>query len=229
MRSTVWVWSSGEGSSKRTGGDAQGYKHSDADFRDRGWRDADIRVRDQGGTQGAFAFALRGICRLARSFAALTSSRVAQKEEAVNYLHEFVLHASLDNVDEAIWTTQSCYLKAVDRYYDLTVSAYTTSSLVKFLLLHDMKNDEGIRGFFQEIHEYYIKVCHRNAPCTLRTNAHSPRATTSNPHTPAADHAQPVPHVNNEDRVHGIRCQSEGARSAIFALRPNVLPGNHQS
>ena len=76
----------------------------------------------------------------------------------MNYLHEFVLHASLDNIDEAIWTTQSCYLKQVDRYYDLTVSAYATSSLVKFLLLHDSKNDDGIRSFFHDIHEYYIKV-----------------------------------------------------------------------
>ena len=76
----------------------------------------------------------------------------------MNYLHEFVLHAALDNVDEAIWTTQSCYLKAVDRYYDLTVSAYATSSLVKFLLLHDSKNDDGIRSFFHDIHEYYIKI-----------------------------------------------------------------------
>lgn len=76
----------------------------------------------------------------------------------MNYLHEFVLHASLDNIDEAIWTTQSCYLKQVDRYYDLTVSAYATSSLVKLLLLHDSKNDDGIRSFFHDIHEYYIKV-----------------------------------------------------------------------
>merc|ERR1711933_450809 len=82
----------------------------------------------------------------------------AKKEETVNYLHEFVLHAALDNIEEAIWTTQSCYLKAVDRYYDLTVSAYATSSLVKFLLLHDSKNDDGIRSFFHDIHEYYIKI-----------------------------------------------------------------------
>ncbi len=83
----------------------------------------------------------------------------------MNYLHEFVLHAALDNIDEAIWTTQSCYLKAVDRYYDLTVSAYTTSSLVKFLLLHDSKNDDGIRSFFHDLHEYYIKV--RPPPLSL--------------------------------------------------------------
>ena len=93
----------------------------------------------------------------------------------MNYLHEFVLHASLDNIDEAIWTTQSCYLKQVDRYYDLTVSAYATSSLVKFLLLHDSKNDDGIRSFFHDIHEYYIKVsepsfsfCFCTLPAALR-------------------------------------------------------------
>ena len=86
----------------------------------------------------------------------------------MNYLHEFVLHASLDNVDEAIWTTQSCYLKQVDRYYDLTVSAYATSSLVKFLLLHDSKNDDGIRSFFHDIHEYFIKVSRASSPRATR-------------------------------------------------------------
>ena len=92
-------------------------------------------------------------------FLSIFSFHQLKREETVNYLHEFVLHAALDNVDEAIWTTQSCYLKAVDRYYDLSVSAYATSSLVKFLLLHDSKNDDGIRSFFHDIHEYYIKVC----------------------------------------------------------------------
>ena len=124
----------------------------------------------------------------------------------MNYLHEFVLHASLDNIDEAIWTTQSCYLKQVDRYYDLTVSAYATSSLVKFLLLHDSKNDDGIRSFFHDIHEYFIKVrlrfvfraplrCFR-APLALTSRFSLSRA--------RADHAQPVPHTDDQNNVQAL-------------------------
>lgn len=30
---------------------------------------------------------------------------------------------------------------------------------MKFVLLHEGKNDEGIRGFFAEVWELYVKVC----------------------------------------------------------------------
>ena len=124
----------------------------------------------------------------------------------MNYLHEFVLHASLDNIDEAIWTTQSCYLKQVDRYYDLTVSAYATSSLVKFLLLHDSKNDDGIRNFFHDIHEYYIKVSDPSfsfclcVPSLQHYEGGVMKLTLKRPNY-VPDHAQPLPHADDEDKV----------------------------
>jgi len=34
-----------------------------------------------------------------------------KREDTINYLHEFVLHAALDNVEETIWTTPNSYLK----------------------------------------------------------------------------------------------------------------------
>ncbi|CAI5953849.1 unnamed protein product [Closterium sp. NIES-64] len=45
------------------------------------------------------------------------------------------------------------HLKAVDKFNDLLVSVYT-----KLLLLHDSRNEDGIKNFFQEVHELYIKV-----------------------------------------------------------------------
>jgi len=29
---------------------------------------------------------------------------------------------------------------------------------IKFMLLHDARNDDGIRNFFQEVHELYLRV-----------------------------------------------------------------------
>lgn len=32
---------------------------------------------------------------------------------------------------------------------------------MKFVLLHEAKNDEGIRAFFMDVWELYVKVCGR--------------------------------------------------------------------
>lgn len=43
------------------------------------------------------------------------------KEQQAQYLHQFVLHASLDAVEEAMWATKEAYLKTVDRFNNLQV------------------------------------------------------------------------------------------------------------
>jgi len=65
------------------------------------------------------------------------------------------------------------YLKVVDKFNEWFISAYicasSTLSLgfsyslcaridVKLMLLHDSRNEDNIKNFFQEIHELYIKV-----------------------------------------------------------------------
>lgn len=72
------------------------------------------------------------------------------------------------------------YLKAVDRHNEWTVSAFLATNgallvlarplawtqarcegrltTVKLILLHDGKNDDGIRLFFGEVWEHYVKV-----------------------------------------------------------------------
>jgi len=80
------------------------------------------------------------------------------KKEDTGHLHQFVMHAALDVVEEAIWGTQSMYLKVVDRFNDLHVSAWVTAGHAKFLLLHDGGTEDGIKTFFQGVHELYLKV-----------------------------------------------------------------------
>ncbi|KAK6915009.1 Trafficking protein particle complex subunit 2, partial [Dillenia turbinata] len=72
----------------------------------------------------------------------------APKKEDAAHQHQFILHAALDIVQDLAWTTSAMFLKSVDRFNDLLV----------FMLLHDSRNDDGIKSFFQEVHELYIKI-----------------------------------------------------------------------
>lgn len=74
------------------------------------------------------------------------------------HLNQMILHASLDVVDEIIWNTSAMALKVVDQFSGQLVSAYMTASKVKFVLLHPSRNEDGIKSFFQHVHELYIKV-----------------------------------------------------------------------
>ncbi|EEY55507.1 trafficking protein particle complex subunit 2, putative [Phytophthora infestans T30-4] len=81
----------------------------------------------------------------------------ARREESA-HVDEFVLHAALDLVDELMWTTPAMALKVVDRFNDQLVSAFVTASGVKFLLLHETRNDDTVKAFFHEVHELYVKL-----------------------------------------------------------------------
>ena len=78
-------------------------------------------------------------------------------QERPQYLYHFVLHAALDALDEAEWTTSAMHLGVIDRFNNLQVSAFTTAARVRFLLLHDGRPDEYIKFFFKGVHELYLK------------------------------------------------------------------------
>ncbi|GAB9465543.1 hypothetical protein Gpo141_00002949 [Globisporangium polare] len=81
----------------------------------------------------------------------------SRKEESA-HVDEFLLHSALDIVDEMMWTTQPMALKVVDKFNDQLVSAFVTATNVKFLLLHETRNDDTIKAFFHEVHELYLKL-----------------------------------------------------------------------
>jgi trafficking protein particle complex subunit 2 len=81
-----------------------------------------------------------------------------ERKDDMRHLNQFVVHSALDIVDELVWGTNALYLKVVDRFNDWQVSAYVLPSGIRFMLLHDTTNTDGIRHFLQEVHELYIKV-----------------------------------------------------------------------
>jgi trafficking protein particle complex subunit 2 len=65
------------------------------------------------------------------------------------HLNQFILHASLDILDEQITTTQQNYLKIIDKFNEWFVSAYITVSGTRLLLLHDLQNVDGVREVYR--------------------------------------------------------------------------------
>ncbi|EAN32596.1 Sedlin domain protein [Theileria parva strain Muguga] len=95
------------------------------------------------------------------------------------HLSSFVAHQSLDVIEDIIWTNPNIFLKQVDAFDFLSVSAYVTCSHANFLLVtrshNPSSNDfviyssttspvdpqppssDNIRYFFREVHELYSK------------------------------------------------------------------------
>jgi hypothetical protein len=80
------------------------------------------------------------------------------KHQDLRHLNQFILHSSLDIIDELVWGSDKNYLKVVDRFNQWNVSCFVTQSGQRLMLLHDQLLTDGIKHFFQEIYEILVKV-----------------------------------------------------------------------
>ena len=73
-------------------------------------------------------------------------------KEDNSHLYEYVLYAALDSLQMMEKPTEM-FLKTIDRFGDMSVSAFVTSSQFRFLLLHSYAFPTDIlRQYFQEIY-----------------------------------------------------------------------------
>jgi len=82
----------------------------------------------------------------------------SQKKETATHLSQFILHSALDVIDDMVWKNSSTYLKVVDKFTTSHISAFVTPGNIKLLLLHEKKDEDGIKNFFTEIYELYLKT-----------------------------------------------------------------------
>lgn len=71
---------------------------------------------------------------------------------------DLVAHASLDVIEDVQSKSNNMYHKCVDKFNGWSISAFVTPSSTRFVLLHQVKNDDNIRLFFQECWEAYLKT-----------------------------------------------------------------------
>ncbi|CAG8533795.1 10934_t:CDS:2 [Paraglomus occultum] len=86
------------------------------------------------------------------------SGSEAIRRDEHKHLNQFIVHSALDVVEELQWKSNAMYLKSIDKFNEWLISAYVTAGNIKLMLLHETKNEEGIRTFFNECHELYIKM-----------------------------------------------------------------------
>ncbi|KHG24558.1 Trafficking particle complex subunit 2 [Gossypium arboreum] len=87
----------------------------------------------------------------------------AAKREDAAQLPQFILQAALDIVQDLAWTTSAMRVLFFTIHQLSPVSSSKTIHFLhllirtRFMLLLDSRSDDGIKSFFQEVHELYIK------------------------------------------------------------------------
>lgn len=53
---------------------------------------------------------------------------------------------------------QTRYLKTIDKFGTSNISSFVTAGNIRFMLLHEKKDEDGVKNFFNEVYELYLKV-----------------------------------------------------------------------
>ncbi|TKA25316.1 hypothetical protein B0A50_06220 [Salinomyces thailandicus] len=104
------------------------------------------------------------------------------KPEAA-HMNQFILHASLDMVEEVQWANKDLYLKKIDSYQNNSIHCFLTATNVKFLLL--MNPDPSATPYSQ-----HTPGTTTSPPPRAAANAkHSATLLAANPSSPQTEEA----------------------------------------
>lgn len=81
---------------------------------------------------------------------------------------------------------------------------------MKFVLLHESRNDDGIKAFFNDVWELYVKVSWDRVLSRVSGGLND---------GPMADDAEPVPHCAHPNTESGVRCSCASECEEIFVTR----------
>ena len=84
--------------------------------------------------------------------------KLSVNKKEINYMHELIAYASLDQVELQEWGTNNMFLKQVDKFNDSTIHCFVTPGRMRFLLLHDNISEDSIKNFFNDVYENYVKA-----------------------------------------------------------------------
>ena len=73
------------------------------------------------------------------------------------HMNQFIVHSSLDLVEEVQWTTGAMYLKNIDRFQSSHISCFLTGTGMKFLLLHN-PDPTGAPGTTNPTHGHHASL-----------------------------------------------------------------------
>eukprot|EP00757_Euglenozoa_sp_SAG-D1_P023828 gene23828-1498_t len=80
------------------------------------------------------------------------------QHDGQHMLKQFIIHSTLDPVDDQMWKKANYYLPNVDRFNTFFyISAFVTAGYTKFLLMQDKEPSESVKTFFNDVHELYLK------------------------------------------------------------------------